>query len=176
MGLEYTLAQKYQIAVARQEIEDLRRLYASATDALGRVDVPGDRAYGTDVYHRIFTPDAQIRVTGSPTPLAAAGPDGWIEVVTRALKDYEVTQHLIGTQLVTFNDVAFGADGIVSGEATMNSYLHAWHAWPDRRLRLVLGTYTDQVRYAADTGWQIYDMTLHHASSEHRELGSGSLN
>ena len=44
-------------------------------------------------------------------------------------------------------------------------------AWPDQKLRLVLGTYIDEVRFSAEAGWQIYDMTLAHTSAEHRQLG-----
>ena len=164
-------AQRAQLTVARQEIEYLRRLYGAATDALGRWEDEASLAYGQSVYRRIFTASAEIRVAGSSVALTGKGPDAWVAVVKNALKDYETTQHLIGTQLVTFSKVTFAGDEIVAGQALLTSYLHAWHAWPDRALRLVLGTYTDEVVYSPDVGWQIFDMTLAHTSSEARIMG-----
>ena len=55
------LQSHYLLALARQEIEYLRRLYAAATDALGRLEDKDAQDYGHQTYHRIFTPDAQIR-------------------------------------------------------------------------------------------------------------------
>ena len=165
------LHERYLLTIARQEIEDLRRLYCTATDALGRVEDEAARRFGIETYAKIFSPDVTVRVTGTASPLEGTGPDAWVEVVTNALRDYESTQHLIGTQLVEFRDVVFGEADVESGEAVMTSYLHAWHAWPDRKLRLVIGTYTDKVRWYPGTGWQIYDMTLEHTSAEHRMLG-----
>jgi len=165
------LRERYVLALARQDIEQLRRLYCVATDALGRVEVEADRVFGTETYHRIFTPDVIVNVTGTPTPLTGRGPDAWIEVVTNALGQYESTQHLVGTQLVNFDDVQIVGDDLAAGTAIMTSYLHAWHVWPTRKLRLVMGTYTDKVRFHPETGWQIYEMTLQHTSAEHRMLG-----
>ena len=165
------LHQRQLLALARQEIEYLRRLYGQATDALGRSGDAAARQFGIDTYHRIFSDDVTIRVTGSATPLSGKGPDAWVDVVTTALQDFESTQHLIGTKIVEFQEVEFGQEDITHGEATLTSYLHAWHAWPDRKLRLVVGTYTDKVRWHPATGWQIYDMTLEHTSAEHRMLG-----
>lgn len=170
-----TPGEHYQLALARQEIEYLRRLYGRATDALGKVDDEESVRFGVETYHRIFTDDVKVRVTGSANPLEGEGPEAWIQVVTNALKDFETTQHLIGTQLVQFEDVKFDGASIVCGDATMSSYLHAWHAWPDRKVRVVLGTYEDKVKFTASKGWQIYDMTLQHASAEHRMLGDLSV-
>lgn len=172
--LAYSIQERYLLALARQEIEYLRRLYAKATDSLGMVDDASARDYGISTYHRIFTTDMHAKVTGAPSPLEARSPDGWVDIVTNALKDYETTQHLIGTQLVEFTNVSFSDDQIAAGDAHMTSYLHAWHAWPDRRLRLVLGTYIDKIRFTEGIGWQIYDMTLHHTSTEHRMLGDSA--
>ena len=36
----------------------------------------------------------------------------WVDVVTTALQDYESTQHLIGTQIVYFQEVEFGPEDI----------------------------------------------------------------
>ncbi len=164
---------------ARVEIEYLRRWYAVATDALGRADQPESIAQGKTIYQRIFTPNADICVvdsaaSGSGPLLQATGPDGWAEVAMNALKTYEATQHLIGTQVVDMLELdADGARGEPSsGRAVMHSYLHAWHAWPDQRLRLVMGTYTDHVIYLPGTGWQIEKMTLTHVSGEERTLGN----
>ncbi len=161
---------------ARQQIEYLRREYALATDLHGLIDDPDAQARGMRIYHRIFTPDAAVRVTrDDATLLSARGPDGWAEVARNALRDYAATQHLIGTQLVTFERVAFDPEtsAITAGTAQMSSYLQATHVWPDRRMRLVLGTYHDRVRWIADSGWQIEDMTLAYTSEEFRQLGEG---
>ena len=171
LDADRSLSQQYQLALARQEIEYLRRLYGKATDALGKTDDADARQFGTETYHRIFSPDAAIRVTGTTTPLSGTGPDAWVGVVANALRDYANTQHLIGTQIVEFEHVDFNGDEIKAGEATLTSYLHAWHAWPDRKVRLVIGSYIDKVRWSPDIGWQIYDMTLEHTSVEHRMLG-----
>ena len=166
-----TIAEQHQLAVARQEIEYLRRLYARATDQLAQTEDPGARESGIAIYRRIFAPDADIQAGTSAKALDCSGPDEWAEIVTEALGRYETTQHLIGTQLVTFKAVEFGDGGISCGTASMTSYLHAWHVWPDRRLRAVLGTYIDEVEYVRAIGWQIVYMNLTHTSSEHRMLG-----
>jgi len=171
LDMDRPLPQRYLLALARQEIEYLRRLYGRATDALGKTGDDSARQFGIETYHRIFSDDVTARVTGSATALSGTGPDAWVDVVTTALQDYESTQHLIGTQVVDFNEVTFEHEDITHGDATLTSYLHAWHAWPDGKLRLVIGTYTDKVRWNPETGWQIYDMTLEHTSAEHRMLG-----
>ena len=138
----------------RQEIEDLQRLYAKATDSIGRA-TEADVEAGRAIYHRIFTADVNIRTsnTGSD-PLTASSPDGWVDVVYDALKNYTGTQHLIGTQLVEQT-----GDG-----AVMESYVNAWHKNPDETVYLFLGTYISSVR-KTDKGWQIYDMNLRHDTS-----------
>jgi hypothetical protein len=158
------------MAVARQEIEYLRRWYAKATDLLG-VNTAESIAEATKIYHRIFTPDANIRVSGpGSNPLDSTGPDGWVKVANTALKDYVSTQHLIGTQLVEIRDMRQDADGqTVSGEASMTSYLQAWHAGTDQ-VWVFIGTYVDEVRYTPGIGWQIYDMNLVQVSGDLRPL------
>lgn len=131
----------------RHEIEQLRRLYAKATDLIGR-NTPEAIAEGREIYKRIFTPDVQIR-TDSERPLTAENPEAWVTVVLNALRSYEGTQHLIGTQLVHL-------DG---QEAVMESYLQAWHQNADGSTFVFIGTYHDKVRLTP-VGWQIYDMTL----------------
>ena len=163
------------LALARQEIEQLRRWYAIATDLFGRDDAAA-RERGLRIYHRIFTAQAAISVEGAKTPLEARGPDGWADVASNALAPYEATQHLIGSQVVTFEDATFGGSpmALQSGIAQMSSYLQAWHASPDRQLRLVLGTYHDTVRFEPEVGWQIERMVLEYVSEENRPLGDPS--
>ncbi|MDA0273195.1 MAG: nuclear transport factor 2 family protein [Proteobacteria bacterium] len=174
LSLNRNLEERYLLSLAREEIEYLRRLYGKATDALGKVGDKKATDFGASTFHRIFTPDALVKVTGGPRALAGSGPESWAAVVTNALKDYESTQHLIGTQVVDFTDVQFEHGELSAGEAEMSSYLQAWHAWPDRRLRLVLGTYHDKVRFIPGKGWQIYDMTLEYTSVEHRQMGDAT--
>ena len=89
------------------------------------------------------------------------------------LAGHQATQHLIGTQAVTFPDLAFkhGSDAIVSGTAEVTSYVQAWHAWPNRWMRLVIGNYRDHVRLQPGVGWQIERMVLAYDSGETRVLG-----
>ena len=173
-SLAATPAQKQQLHAARQDIEYLRRWYARATDALGEADNPQAMAGGLAVYQQIFTDDCDIQVVNTPRPLSGTGWQTWAEIVAKELGQYASTQHLIGTQLVDFESVEFDGDTIVQAQANMSSYLHAWHMWPDRQVRLVIGTYYDTVVYTPDSGWQICAMTLMHTSAERRLLGEGS--
>ncbi len=132
----------------RIAIENLRRLYAKATDQIG-IATDEQVSAGRAIYHQIFTPDVDIRTSPGPNNLTAKGPDEWVDVVKNALESYKATQHLIGTQLVEI-------DG---DSASMESYLSAWHQRPDGSVWVYLGTYIDKVR-RTDTGWQIYDMEL----------------
>jgi hypothetical protein len=168
-----TPATAANMAIARQEIEYLRRWYAKATDLLG-VNTPESMAEGLKIYHRIFTPDANIQVSGpGSNPLDSRGPDGWAKVANTALKDYVSTQHLIGTQLVEINELREDEAGnIVGGDASMTSYLQAWHAGTED-VWVFIGTYVDEVRYVPGTGWQIYDMNLVQVSGDFRPLNSG---
>ena len=165
-----TTEQRLCLMLARQEIEQLRRWYAHATDLLGSA-TEAAREKGRRIYHRIFTADAELSVVGGLVPLSAEGPDGWAAVAANALQPYESTQHLIGSQVVTFTSASFDGPQWLTGSATMSSYVQAWHAWPDRRVRLVIGTYEDVVRFDPTHGWQIEQMVLKYASSEERELG-----
>ena len=157
---------------ATQEIEYLRRLYARATDQFG-INTKASIAEGMDTYRRIFTPDVTVRVTGEGTsPLDVTGPDAWAKVATEALADFLATQHLIGTQLVEIHSIEFDEAGSVTGgDASMSSYLQAWHAGNDDSLMLFIGTYHDKVRYTPGVGWQIYEMSLVRVSGENRALG-----
>ena len=174
MATESAIAADTQLrkAAAIQEIEYLRRLYAVATDQLG-INTEASIADGMATYRRIFTPDVTVRVAGEGTdPLNATGPEAWAKVANDALSDYAATQHLIGTQLVEIHDIEFDAAGnVVSGDASMSSYLQAWHAGADDTVWVFIGTYSDKVRYSPGIGWQIYDMKLMRVSGENRALG-----
>lgn len=166
------VTERVQRTVAIQEIETLRRLYARATDQLG-INTLESIAEGTATYRRIFTPDVTVRVTGAGTePLDATGPDAWAKVANDALASYAATQHLIGSQLVDIHAIEFDAIGnVVSGDASMSSYLQAWHATPENSVWLFIGTYHDKVRFTPGVGWQIYDMNLERVSGEDRPMG-----
>ena len=159
-------------AVARQEIEYLRRSYAVATDQIGLND-EASVAAGRETYRRIFTPDVTFSVTGPGTqPLSAIGPDGWVDVVQGALGPLGATQHLIGSQLVALSDLAWSDDcSVTSGRADMQSYVQAWHEQSDREVWLFLGTYFDEVVYRPSVGWQIQTMELRRVTGENRPSG-----
>ena len=132
----------------KHAIEMLQRLYAKATDKLGKKEA-ALREEGRKIYHRIFAPDARVRTADTGSNLEANGPDGWADVAQNALAQYIGTQHLIGTQI---------AD-VQGDEGRLESYLNAWHKNPDGSVYYFLGTYLSKVR-RTDNGWQIYDMTL----------------
>jgi len=159
-------------AVARQEIEYLRRAYAVATDQIG-LNEASSVAAGRETYRRIFTPDVTFSVTGPGTqPLSAIGPDGWVDVVQGALGPLGATQHLIGSQLVELSDLGWSDDcSVTSGSADMQSYVQAWHEQSDREVWLFLGTYFDQVVYRPGFGWQIQAMELRRVTGENRPSG-----
>ena len=161
-----------QAALARQEIEYLRRRYAKATDLIGECSA-ASIAEGRRIYHRIFTPDARIRTSvGGVVGLESSGPDGWAEVAQNALQEYVSTQHLIGSQLVELHRLEVDAQGkVTAGEAEMSSYLQAWHAREDS-VWIFIGTYLDKVRYHPGEGWRIHDMELVQLSGEDRPLGA----
>ena len=144
----------FELAADKQDIEELQRLYAKATDLIGKA-TDEDVAAGRAIYHRIFTPDVAITTSNTGAdPLTAASPDEWADVVLDALRDYTGTQHLIGTQLVE-----------VEGDAgSMESYLNAWHKNPDDTVYYFLGTYISDVK-KTDVGWQIHHMNLRHDTS-----------
>ena len=168
------LASQMHAAIARQEIEYLRRRYAKATDLIG-MDTTESIAKGRRIYHAIFTPDARIRATsGGVAQLTATGPDEWLNVAHNALKDYVATQHLIGTQLVDLVQLQLNEDGAVAaGEANMTSYLQAWHA-RESSVWIYIGEYIDEVRHAPGVGWRIHDMELAQISGEDRPLGTAA--
>lgn len=151
-------------SIAKQEIAELRCQYARATDLIGTAQTDAV-AEGRRIYHRIFKSDAVIGATGRDN---VTGPDAWVEVVLNALKVYEKTQHLIGTQLVDIETLPSRTGEV--GKANMSSYLQAWHAKADGELWLFIGSYADEVQYSPEHGWQISHMMLEQVSGETRQL------
>ena len=152
------------LALARQEIGELRLRYARATDQIG---AGNDTDAARATYHAIFAADAQISADGVDP---ASGPDAWYKIVADALATYSATQHLIGTVLVDV-DALPDADG-EGGRARMTSYLQAWHSTPDNQLWLFIGTYEDECVSTPD-GWQISRMHLRKVSGDNRQIDPG---
>lgn len=150
--------------MAKQEIGELRRQYALATDLIG-LDSTDAIAQGRAIYRRIFTADAKIGATGQPQ---VTGPDAWVTIAHEALKIYQDTQHLIGTQVVDLQGLPDAAGK--GGQAVMSSYLQAWHAKADGEMWLFIGTYYDKLTYTPGVGWQIYDMILEQVSGDTRKI------
>ena len=161
-----------QNIAATIEIEYLRRLYARATDLIGTGEAAAV-SEGDAIYQQIFTQDVDIKTLGGSVPFEATGPAAWRDVVADALANYVATQHLIGTQLVEFEALEVGDDGVVvAGKASMTSYLQAWHEHQDGHVWVFIGTYEDELVFNPGQGWQIAAMILREVSSERRELGT----
>lgn len=157
-----TSEQQLAEMLAIQQIEYLRREYGRATDLIGLNTAEG-MARGRAIYRRIFSADAVISASAvGDTTFTANGPDAWADVVAQALSAFANTQHLIGTQLVAIERLP-DTHGR-GGEASMTSYLQAWHDTPGEVLDIFIGTYHDKVRFTPGIGWQIYDMYLEKVS------------
>jgi len=156
------------ITVATQQIEYLRKQYGLATDLIGS-KVLENIEEGRAIYRAIFAPEVKISASngGDGPTLDAVGPDAWVDVVVRALQPFAVTQHLIGTQLVTI-DALPDSDG-VGGSASMISYVQAWHAAPGKFVDTFIGTYRDKVAFDPHVGWHIIEMRLEKVSG-HKAL------
>ena len=155
-----------ELWLAKSQIAELRREYARATDLIG-MDTETDVAAGRAIYHRVFSAKAQIGAAGQPT---VEGPDAWVKVAHDALKVYDKTQHLIGTQIVDVTQMP-GTDGEDdAGAATMLSYLQAWHSKADGELWLFIGAYHDKLAYTPGVGWQVTEMQLEQISGEERKM------
>ena len=169
-GKEQMMCQEaFAKTIAIQQIEYLRREYAKATDLIGIAD-DASVAAGRAIYRRIFAQDASFEVSGPETsPLSADGPDGWVQVVLEALGPMGPTQHLIGTQVVEIDSIAFDeVCDVIEGRATMQSYVQAWHDTADEQVWLFIGTYFDQVVFTPGIGWQIKHMELRRVTGEMR--------
>jgi len=151
--------------LARQQILELRHAYAVATDLIGS-NVPSDVDRGRAIYHRIFTPGAQIGAQGIEP---VTGPDAWVTIVMDALKPYSATQHLIGTQYI--DELRLPDAAGRGGRAHMTSYLQAWHSKPNDDLWLYMGTYEDDLCFSPEGGWQIERMMLHQVAADYRKVG-----
>lgn len=151
------------IAVATQQIECLRKQYGLATDLIGS-KLPQNIEQGRAIYRAIFAPEVKISASnGSDGPtFDAVGPDAWVDVVVHALQPFAVTQHLIGTQLVTI-DTLPDSKGM-GGSASMVSYVQAWHADPGGVVDIFIGTYRDKIAFTPQSGWQIIEMRLEKVS------------
>ena len=153
---------------AIQEIEYLRRWYARATDLIG-IATPESIEQGREIYHRVFTADAKL--DAGPDREPQVGPDGWVTLVLGALGELGPTQHLIGTQLVEIKSMELDDEcNVVSGSATMESYLQAWHEQKDEKVWLFLGTYFDDIVFIPGTGWRIEKMVLQQVAGETRYM------
>ena len=157
--------QGVDIWLAKQQIAELRQLYGFATDLIGTAEQANIEA-GRKIYRQIFTPDAEI---GAAITESVKGPDAWVDIVLDALKEYEATQHLIGTQHVDVHALP-DADG-AGGAASMQSYLQAWHSTEAGALWLFIGTYHDEASHSPERGWPIHKMVLEQVSEDRRQLG-----
>jgi len=157
-------AERFEEAIAKQEIVELRMLYARATDLIG-TNSKDNVSKGREIYHRIFASNAKVSAEGIDP---VHGPDAWVEIVEDALGTYDATQHLIGTPLI--GEVTLPDANGKGGKATMTSYLQAWHSTPEHSLYMFMGTYHDTVEYTAENGWQITAMHLENVADEVRDV------
>jgi len=153
-----------EVWVAKHEICELQRLYAKATDLLC-LNTPDAAAEATQIYHRIFTPEAVIKATGMDPYI---GPDAWVALVISALDEYAVTQHFIGTQLAQVDVLPTDAQG--RGAGSLFSHLQAWHARPDGDMWHYIGIYQSAVVHTPGVGWQIAEMNLIQVSEDYRQI------
>ena len=140
--------------LAQQEIQELMRLYAQATDLIA-ADSSANEAQVESIYRRIFTEDAPIGVRGQ---MSVSGPSAWLEFVKASSSALRGTQHLIGSQIVEIKSLP-NAEGH-GGEAAMTSYLHATRVGAGGEISRVVGTYFATVTHAPETGWQLSELTL----------------
>ena len=163
MGFNEGSGHQAAVSVATQQIEYLRKKYGLATDLIGS-KVPENIEEGRDIYRAIFAPEVKISASngGDGPTFDAIGPDAWVDVVVHALQPFAVTQHLVGTQLVTIDSLP-NSDG-VGGSASMISYVQAWHADPGRVVDIFIGTYRDKLAFTPQGGWKITEMRLEKVS------------
>ena len=150
--------------IAKNEICELQRLYAIATDLLC-TNTADDNSAATEIYHRIFTPQAVIKASGMEPKI---GPDAWVELVIGALEEFSATQHMIGTQIAEVG--ALPSAGQSSGRGKLFSHLQAWHAKRDGDMWHYIGKYDSSVIFTPDVGWQINEMELVQVSEDYRKI------
>ena len=163
MGFNEESGHQAAVSAATQQIEYLRKQYGLATDLIGS-KVPESIEEGRAIYRAIFAPEVKISASngGDGPTFDAVGPDAWVDVVVHALQPFAVTQHLIGTQLVTIDSLPY-SEGM-GGSASMVSYVQAWHADPGGMVDIFIGTYRDKVAFTPQLGWQIIEMRLEKVS------------
>lgn len=163
MGFNEESGHQAAVSAATQQIEYLRKQYGLATDLIGS-KVPESIEEGRAIYRTIFAPEVKISASngGDGPTFDAVGPDAWVDVVVHALQPFAVTQHLIGTQLVTIDSLP-NSEGM-GGSASMVSYVQAWHADPGGMVDIFIGTYRDKVAFTPQLGWQIIEMRLEKVS------------
>lgn len=140
--------------LAQQEIQELMRLYAQATDLIA-ADSSANEAQVESTYRRIFTEDAAIGVRAQ---MSVSGPSAWLEFVKASSSTLRGTQHLIGSQVVEIKSLP-NAEGH-GGEAAMTSYLAATRVGVGGEISRVVGTYFATATYTPGTGWQLSELTL----------------
>ncbi len=150
--------------VAKNQICELQRLYAIATDLLTDSS-PQNITTATDIYRRIFTPQAEIHAAGVEPQI---GPDAWVELVSGALEVFAVTQHSIGTQIAQVSQLPDGKNA--TGQGQLTSHLQAWHAKSDGDMWHFIGTYESSVTFSRQAGWQINEMHLFKVSEDYRKI------
>ena len=150
--------------VAKNDICDLQRLYAKATDLLC-INTAAANAEATQIYHRIFTPAAVIKASGMDPK---TGPDAWVELVIGALEEFSATQHFIGTQIAEVQSMPANAQS--NGRGSLFSHLQAWHAKPDGNMWHYIGIYESAVVHTPGLGWQIEEMQLIQVSEDYRKI------
>ena len=163
MAINVEIGQQVAVSMATQQIEYLRKQYGLATDLIGS-KMPESIEEGRAIYRAIFAPKVKISASngGDGPTFDAVGPDAWVDVVVHALQPFAVTQHLIGTQLVTIDSLP-NSEGM-GGSASMVSYVQAWHADPGGVVDIFIGTYRDKVAFTLRGGWQIIEMRLEKVS------------
>jgi len=163
MGFNEESGHQAAVSVATRQIEYLRKKYGLATDLIGS-KVPESIEEGRAIYRAIFAPEVKISASngGDGPTFDAVGADAWVDVVVHALQPFAVTQHLIGTQLVTINSLP-NSEGM-GGSASMVSYVQAWHADSGGVVDIFIGTYRDKVAFTPQLGWQIIEMRLEKVS------------
>ena len=163
MGFNEESGHQAAVSMATQQIEYLRKKYGLATDLIGS-KVPESIEEGRAIYRAIFAPEVKISASngGEGPTFDAVGADAWVDVVVHALLPFAVTQHLIGTQLVTIDSLP-NSEGM-GGSASMVSYVQAWHADPGGVVDIFIGTYRDKVAFTPQLGWQIIEMRLEKVS------------
>lgn len=153
-----------ELWVAKNDICELQRLYAKATDLLC-INTPSANAEATQIYHRIFTPQAVISATGMAPHI---GPDAWVDLVVGALHEFAATQHLVGTQIAEVHNLP--GDDHAAGKGTLFSHLQAWHAKPDGDMWHYIGIYEANVVCHPGMGWKIAEMNLRQVSEDYRKI------